>query len=92
MSSDWMREHQERKAIKVGASMAGCLCCLQGERKRCRLVIVTGSSSMSSDWIREHKGRNSNRGGCLCCLHGERKRCRFVNITQEFFNVFGLDA
>jgi len=66
--------------------MAWCLCCLQGERKRCRFVIVTGSSSMSSDWIVEHKESNAIKGGapmawCLCCLQGERKRCRFVIVT-----------
>ena len=40
MSSDWMREHKETNATRGGASMVGCLCCLRGERKRCRLVIV----------------------------------------------------
>ena len=43
--------------------MAGCLCCLKGERKRCRFVNVTGRFPMSSDWIREHKETNATKGG-----------------------------
>jgi hypothetical protein len=68
MSSDWMSEHKETNATRGGASMVGCLCCLQGERKRCRLVVVTWRFPKSSDSIRELKERNSNRGGCFCCL------------------------
>jgi hypothetical protein len=73
MSSDWIGEHKERNGTKGGASMVGCLCCLQGERKCCRLVIVTGRFPMSSDWIGEHKETNTTEGGaliewCFCCL------------------------
>ena len=69
--------------------MEGCLCCLQGERKRCRFVMVTGRFPMSLDWMREHKDTNATKGGapidgCLCCLQGDRKRCRFVDITGRF--------
>jgi hypothetical protein len=65
MSSDWVREHKERNATKGGAPMVGCLCCLQGERKWCRLIIVTGRFPMSSDWIRVHKVTNTTEGGAL---------------------------
>jgi len=63
MSSNWMREHKERNATKGGAPMAVCLCCLQGERKRCRFVNVTGRFPMSLDLMREHKERNATKGG-----------------------------
>jgi hypothetical protein len=33
MFSDWVREHKEANATKGDASMAGCLCCLQGGEK-----------------------------------------------------------
>ena len=55
MSSDWMREHKETNATKGGAPIDGCLCCLQGDRKRCRFVDITGRFPMFSDWVREHK-------------------------------------
>ena len=69
--------------------MACCLCCLQGERKRCHFVNVSGRFSMSSDWVREHKETIATKGGapmegCLCCLQGERKRCRLVIVTGRF--------
>jgi hypothetical protein len=51
MSSDWVREHKETNASKGGLSMAGCLCCLQGERKRCCFVNVSVKFPMSSDWV-----------------------------------------
>jgi hypothetical protein len=75
MSSDWMREHKESIATKGGAPIAWCLCCLKGDRKRCRFVNVTGRFPMSSDWMREHKETIATKGGspmawCLCCLQG----------------------
>ena len=79
MSLDWVREHKETNETKGGAPMARCLCCLQGERKRCRFVNISGrfpmSSPLSSDWVREHKETNATNEGapmawCLCCLQG----------------------
>jgi hypothetical protein len=73
MSSDWVREHKETNATKGGAPMAWCLCCLQGERKWCRFVNISGRFPMSSDCVREHKETIVTKGGapmawCLCCL------------------------
>ena len=55
MSSDCVREHKETIATKGGAPIAWCLCCLQGERKRCRFINISGKFPMFSDWVREHK-------------------------------------
>jgi hypothetical protein len=63
MSSDWVREHKETNSTKGGLSMAGCLCCLQGERMRCCYVNVSGMFPMSSDWVRLHKETNATKGG-----------------------------
>ena len=65
-------------ATKGGAPMEGCLCCLQGESKWCRLFIVTGRFPMSSDWIREHQETNATKGvapmaWCLCCLRAKER-------------------
>ena len=49
MSSDWIGERKETNATKGGEPMEGCSCCLQGKRKRFRLVNVTGRFPMSSD-------------------------------------------
>jgi hypothetical protein len=64
MSLDWIGEHKETNATKRGVSMARCLCCLQGERKRGRFVMVTGWFLVSLDWIREHKEANATKGRC----------------------------
>ena len=64
MSSDWMREHNERNANKGGASMVGVGVALRAkERGRCRFVNVTGRFPMSSDWVREHKETNATKEG-----------------------------
>ena len=63
MSLNWIREHMEANATKGGAPMAWCLCCLKGEKKRCRFVNVTGRFPMSLDWVREHKERIATNGG-----------------------------
>ena len=63
MFSDWVREHKETIATKGGAPMAWCLCCLQGDRKRCRFVDITGRFPMSLDWVRELKEENATKGG-----------------------------
>jgi hypothetical protein len=54
MPSDWIREHKDTNATKGGAPMAGCLCCLKGERKRCCLFIFSGRFPMFLDWLIEH--------------------------------------
>jgi hypothetical protein len=70
MFSDWIREHKETNKTNGGASMAWCLCCLQGKRKGCKETNATrGGASMV---------------GCLCCLQGETKRCRLVIVTWRF--------
>ena len=77
MSSDWIREHKVTNTTEGGALMEGCLCCLQGERKGCRFVYVTGISSMSFDWIREHKETIATKGGAPMggvCVALERKK------------------
>jgi hypothetical protein len=86
MSSDWMREHKETNETWGCASMVGFLCCLQGERKRCRFVNVTGRFLIFFDWIGWHKERNVTNGGapmawCLCCLKAERKGCLFLHVN-----------
>jgi len=74
--SDWLIERKGANSTNGGAPMAWCLCCLQGERIRCRFDNVTGRFPMSSDWVREHKETNETKGGApmawyLCCLKGE---------------------
>ena len=64
MSLDWMREHKDTNATKGGAPIDGCLCCLQGDRKRCRFVDITGRFPMFSDWVREHKEKKCYQWGC----------------------------
>jgi hypothetical protein len=41
MFSDWIREHKETNKTNGGASMAWCLCCLQGKRKGCKETNAT---------------------------------------------------
>ena len=82
MSSDWVREHKETNATKGGAPMAWCLCCLQGERKWCRLVNVSGRFPMSLDWMREHKDTNATKGGAPiegCCVAFRAKESGVVS-------------
>ena len=88
ISSDWTHEHKEANATWRCVSMVGFLCCLQGERKRCRFVNVTGRFPISLNFIREHKETNATIGGapmagCLCCLQSKIKRCRFVNVLPS---------
>jgi hypothetical protein len=52
-----------RKCDQGRCADEGCLCCLQGERKRCRFVNVTGRFPMSLNWIREHKETNATKEG-----------------------------
>jgi len=82
MFSDWICKHKERNATEGGAPMEGCSCCLQGERKGCRLVNITVSSPMSSDWMREHKDTNATKGGAPiegCCVAFRAKESGVVS-------------
>jgi hypothetical protein len=73
------------------------LCCLQGERKWCRFVNVTGRFPMSLDWVREHKERNATNGGApmgvvFVLPSGRKKVVSFRKCYWEVSNVFGLGS
>jgi hypothetical protein len=75
----------------------GCLSCLEGERKRCRFVDVTGRFPMSLDLIREHKDTNATKGGApmgvVFVLPSRRKKeVSFRKCYWEVSNVFGLGS
>jgi hypothetical protein len=78
MTSDWIREHKERNATNGGAPMALCLCCLQGEKKRCRFVNVTGRFPMSLSGfvrtIRQFRPREVRRWRGVCVAFRAKER------------------
>jgi hypothetical protein len=85
MSSDWVREHKESNATKGGLSMAGCLCCLQGERMRCCYVNVSGMFPMSSDWVRSHKETNATKGGAPIVFFCVAFRAKERGVVMSMF-------
>ena len=73
MSSDWIREHKETIATKVGAPMAWWLCCLLGKERGVVSLMLLGGFQCLRTGLIEHKERNATKGGapmagCWCCL------------------------
>ena len=66
--------------------MVGCLCCLRGERKRCRLVIVNWRFPCLRTRFVSTK-REIRTGEVVFVVFRTKERqklCRFVNISQSF--------
>jgi hypothetical protein len=65
MSSDWIREHKETIATKVGAPMAWWLCCLLGkERGVVSLMLLGGFQCLRTGCVstkREMRPREVRR-------------------------------